>query len=131
MPDDNKLPSCSIYSPYVAPGEGAPIGGIQKRIFDVVAASLIIIILLPIFGLIALAIKLCDGGDIFYGHRRIGHNGKPFFCFKFRTMVPDSDQRLAAYLQSDPVARAEWASCRKLRHDGRVTGIGSQHLPLR
>jgi exopolysaccharide production protein ExoY len=124
MQDDNKLPSCSIYSPYVAPGEGAPIGGIQKRIFDVVAASLIIIILLPIFGLIALAIKLCDGGDIFYGHRRIGHNGKPFFCFKFRTMVPDSDQRLAAYLQSDPVARAEWASCRKLRHDGRVTGIG-------
>jgi exopolysaccharide production protein ExoY len=123
MKGDNKLPSCSIYTPYPI-DDCSPIGGTPKRIFDIVAASLIILIFAPLFVLIALAIKLFDGGDIFYGHRRIGHNGKPFFCFKFRTMVPDSDQRLAAYLKSDPVARAEWAANRKLRRDERVTGIG-------
>jgi len=123
MKGDNDLPSCSICTPYAA-DDYSPIGGAQKRIFDLAAASLIIVIFAPLFVMIALAIKLFDGGDIFYRHRRIGHNGKPFFCFKFRTMVPNSDQILAAHLKSNPAARAEWTVSRKLRHDERVTGIG-------
>jgi len=94
-----------------------------KRAFDVLgSASLLLALFVPLC-LIALLVRR-DGGPVLFAHRRIGRGGKPFACLKFRTMVVDAEQRLAALLESDPAARAEWEANRKLREDPRVTWIG-------
>lgn len=64
-------------------------------------------------------------GGAFYGTKRLGVGGKPFTCWKFRTMVPDADKRLAAVLAADPERAREWAQTGKLRDDPRVTRIGA------
>ena len=71
-----------------------PTGGIAKRAFDVSAACLGLIFLSPLFLMVMLLVKLSDRGPIFYGHRRIGHNGQEFRCLKFRTMVTNGDKVL-------------------------------------
>jgi lipopolysaccharide/colanic/teichoic acid biosynthesis glycosyltransferase len=78
----------------------------------------------PIMLLVALIIKLQDGGPVLFGHTRIGQGGRSFKCLKFRSMVTDADARLAALLASDPQARIEWERDHKLRHDPRVTAFG-------
>ena len=95
-----------------------------KRAFDVVAATALLIVIAPVMLAIAAAIKL-DGGTIIYRHNRIGLGGRPFLCFKFRTMVQDADRCLAAYLETNAQAAAEWAHRRKLSKDPRVTRIGA------
>jgi lipopolysaccharide/colanic/teichoic acid biosynthesis glycosyltransferase len=94
-----------------------------KRAMDILGAGTLLLLALPFFLVVALAVKL-DGGPAFYGHPRVGRGGKLFACLKFRSMVVDSDRALAALLDSDPAARAEWEATRKLKHDPRVTWIG-------
>ena len=65
-----------------------------KRCYDLFFSSLGLILLSPLFLLIAVAIKLTDRGAVFYRQRRIGQNGIPFLIWKFRTMVPDAEARL-------------------------------------
>lgn len=96
----------------------------SKRLFDVIFSLFTIICFLPFGLLIALLIKIEDGGPVFYGHRRITLAGKPFRCWKFRTMVPDADRKLAELLKNDGNARAEWGRTYKLRNDPRITQIG-------
>jgi lipopolysaccharide/colanic/teichoic acid biosynthesis glycosyltransferase len=79
---------------------------------------------LPLMLAIALAIFAQDGGPVLFRHRRVGRNGQPFYCMKFRTMAVDAEARLADLLASDPAARAEWDMDFKLRNDPRVTPIG-------
>jgi lipopolysaccharide/colanic/teichoic acid biosynthesis glycosyltransferase len=62
-----------------------------KRCYDVFFSSLGLILLSPLFLLIALAIKLSDRGPVFYRQKRIGQYGIPFLIWKFRTMVPNAD----------------------------------------
>ncbi len=102
-----------------------PTGGILKRSFDVTAACLALVFISPIFVLLMLLVKFSDRGPVFYGHRRIGHNGQTFRCLKFRTMVVDGDRVLQAYLQANPRAQEEWRATRKLQDDPRVTIVGS------
>lgn len=79
----------------------------------------------PLMLLIAALILFQDGWGVFYVHKRIGRDGRPFGCIKFRTMVKDADQRLAQILANDPAARREWAAHQKLRNDPRIIpGIG-------
>lgn len=99
-------------------------GDIGKALFDRTSAAAGLLLLLPLFLMIALLIFARDPGPIFYGHRRIGRNGRTFRCLKFRTMVVDSDATLARHLASNRAAEREWAATRKLRHDPRVTRIG-------
>jgi exopolysaccharide biosynthesis polyprenyl glycosylphosphotransferase len=66
-----------------------------KRMMDVGLAALGIVVLAPLFALIALAIKLDSRGPIFYRQWRIGRNGRPFRMIKFRSMVADADARKA------------------------------------
>jgi exopolysaccharide production protein ExoY len=61
---------------------------------------------------------------VLFRHRRIGFNGMPFDCLKFRTMAIDAPERLRRHLEADPVAAAEWIATRKLRNDPRITTIG-------
>ena len=102
-----------------------PIGGIAKRSFDVSSALLAILILSPIFLMIMAMVKFSDRGPAFYGHRRVGHNGRMFHCLKFRTMVMDGDEVLRQYLAANPEAAEEWKATRKLKNDPRVTAIGN------
>ncbi|WP_431320202.1 sugar transferase [Rhizobium sp. YTU87027] len=102
-----------------------PTGGIAKRAFDVSAACLGLIFLSPLFLMVMLLVKLSDRGPIFYGHRRIGHNGQEFRCLKFRTMVTNGDKVLQEYLRNNPKAMEEWRATRKLQDDPRVTAVGA------
>ena len=65
-----------------------------------------------------------DGGPAFYGHTRVGQNGRPFKCWKFRSMRVDAEQVLAEILEKDSEARAEWERDFKLKNDPRITKIG-------
>lgn len=102
-----------------------PIGGLAKRSFDITSALAAIIVFSPILLLIMALVKFSDGGSVFYGHRRVGHNGRYFRCLKFRTMVPNGDEVLRRHIESDPRAAEEWRATRKLKDDPRVTVIGS------
>lgn len=64
-----------------------------KRAFDLVVASLALMLLAPLFALIALAIKLDSPGPVFFRQERVGRHGVPFRIHKFRTMVVDAPTR--------------------------------------
>ena len=64
----------------------------SKRLFDIVCASLGLLVLAPVGLVIALLVKLSDGGPVFFGQIRIGQFGKPFRIWKFRSMVVNADQ---------------------------------------
>ncbi|WP_296718862.1 sugar transferase [Erythrobacter sp.] len=99
--------------------------GMISRAIDIVIASVALLFFLPLFALIALATKICDPGPVFFGHRRIGKDGRAFLCWKFRTMVIDAEARLESLLQADPRAAREWRESQKLSNDPRVTPLGS------
>jgi lipopolysaccharide/colanic/teichoic acid biosynthesis glycosyltransferase len=62
-----------------------------KRPFDMLLSGLGLVGSAPLWALIALGIKLEDGGPVFYGQRRVGRGGKLFMSWKFRSMIPDAD----------------------------------------
>lgn len=100
------------------------IGGKSKRIFDVLIASITLIVFLPLFAFVVLLLKLTDPGPVIFRHIRVGQGGRRFACFKFRSMVLDSDKVLKTLLESDPAARKEWDRTQKLANDPRITPLG-------
>lgn len=91
-----------------------------KRLFDIASSAVALWLLLPVMGLIALAIKLTSRGPVLFRQQRVGINGKHFHMLKFRSMVVDAE-RLQAQLaqkneQSGPVF--------KIRNDPRITRVG-------
>ena len=90
---------------------------------DVVLSAAVLLVLLPMFLAITVAVG-ADGGPTFFSHKRVGRGGRTFGCLKFRSMRPDADRLLAELLARDPSARAEWEATRKLRRDPRVTPVG-------
>ena len=101
------------------------ISEVVSRCLDIAVALLALIFIIPLLATIAIAIKLSDGGPVLFSHRRIGRDGRPFGCLKFRSMVVDSEERLARLLAVDESARQEWLLDHKLRNDPRVTPLGS------
>lgn len=95
-----------------------------KRIFDVVLALFLLLALSPIMIGIALLIW-ANGRNPVFGHTRVGKSGQLFRCYKFRTMVPDADARLAHLLFTRPDLEQEWKEDFKLRSDPRITVLGS------
>ena len=71
----------------------APRFSWTKRVLDVVLAGAGLLVSLPLWGIITLAIKLEDGGPVFYAQERVGKEGRRFRSRKFRSMVSDSDER--------------------------------------
>jgi len=94
-----------------------------KRAFDLSVSLAMLLVLLPVFLVLAFAIRL-DGGPCLFRHKRMGKAGRPFMCYKFRTMRQNSNDLLESLLQRDPAARLEWDTTQKLRRDPRVTPIG-------
>lgn len=64
-----------------------------KRLFDLFWSLLGLAVLWPLFLLIAFLIKLEDGGPVFFRQERVGYKGRPFYIWKFRTMVIDAEKR--------------------------------------
>ena len=95
-----------------------------KRIFDLTLTIFGTILISPLLVFIAYKIHKEDPGPIIFSHTRIGKDGKEFSCYKFRTMVVNSDEVLEKYLLQNPVAKAEWESNFKLKDDPRITPIG-------
>lgn len=98
-----------------------------KRLFDIVAGMIILILGIPLMGVVAFLIKLDSRGPVFYIHRRLGKNGRYFRCYKFRTMKQNCDSALEEYLQTQPAAGKEWKKFAKLRcFDPRLTTLGAK-----
>ncbi len=92
-----------------------------KRLIDIVGASVGLLLLSPLFGAVALAIKLTDRGPVFYTQTRVGQWGREFPFPKFRSMVVNAerlkDQLLAQNQHAEGVTF-------KMKHDPRITWIG-------
>jgi lipopolysaccharide/colanic/teichoic acid biosynthesis glycosyltransferase len=106
-------------------GDSRPLIGVEvTRMIDVIASVAALIFLAPMFVVIALLIKLQDGGPVLFAHHRIGRGGQSFRCLKFRSMVVNAEERLREHLASNAEARKEWAENQKLRKDPRITPVG-------
>jgi undecaprenyl-phosphate galactose phosphotransferase len=97
---------------------------IAKRAFDILLVSALILVLSPLLLILAIAIKRTDSGRITFWQDRVGRNGRPFRCYKFRTMVSDAEARLRAWQIENPELYAEYRKTFKLKDDPRVTPIG-------
>ena len=94
-----------------------------KRAFDLAAVLACLPVWVPLVALLALIVML-DGGTPFYSQNRIGRGGRVFRMWKLRSMVRGADALLAAHLDTDPDARAEWDHRQKLSKDPRITAFG-------
>lgn len=98
-----------------------PIFSFIKRLFDILSSGIALIILSPLFLLLFILVKTDSKGPVFYGHKRIGKNGKIIKVWKFRSMV--SDQRpLEEILTKEQLE--EWHRDFKITNDPRVTKVG-------
>ena len=95
-----------------------------KRSFDVCFSIFALLFTLPLTLFIALAVKVNDGGPIFYKQRRITSAGKEFSCYKFRSMCVGAEEKLETLLAENENLRQEWKESFKLKDDPRITSIG-------
>lgn len=109
------------------------VQGRFKRAFDVIAASLMLVVVSPVMLIIALVIKKSSPGPILFAQERLGRDGKPFRFYKFRSMEHNSDdaihrQFVAMFIGGDEDGCAETNAgdqVFKMKGDPRITHIGS------
>ena len=92
-----------------------------KRLLDIVLSIIGLIVLSPIFLIIATAIKLDSKGKVFFLHNRIGKNGKTIRIYKFRTMVPNAEELINEFNEEQA---KEFRENYKLKDDPRITRVG-------
>lgn len=95
----------------------------MKRLFDIIFSLCAMLCFLPFGVIITLLIKIFSKGPAFHFCRRVGKDGKPIFCWKFRTMCLDAEERLQELL-TDPAIQAEWEMYYKIKNDPRIHFIG-------
>jgi exopolysaccharide production protein ExoY len=110
-------------SPIITSGR-KPCTAVVKRCFDVLLATLGLVLLAPLLAIIAIVIVLTGGGLPIFSHQRCGHNGRLFQCYKFRTIVIGAGEKLSKLLAESAEAAAEWAQDHKLGNDPRITWFG-------
>jgi exopolysaccharide biosynthesis polyprenyl glycosylphosphotransferase len=96
------------------------LGLVFKRLFDMAASALLLVILSPFLLLVGLLIKLDSKGPIFYKQQRVGKNGKLFYMHKFRSMRQDADQMLNELWEKNEADGLAF----KIHDDPRVTRFG-------
>jgi exopolysaccharide biosynthesis polyprenyl glycosylphosphotransferase len=107
--------------------------GRLKRVFDVVCASLMLLLVAPLMLVIAAAVKLTDRGPVLFVQERLGRDGRPFRFYKFRSMIHNSDdaihrQFVAMFIGGDESGCAETNEgdkCFKMKRDPRITAVGA------
>jgi len=95
-----------------------------KRVIDFALAIPLLVLLAPLLLTIAALVRLTSAGPALFVQQRVGRDGRRFGAYKFRTMVPDAEAQLAAFLAAHPASQVEYETYRKLRDDPRVTPIG-------
>jgi lipopolysaccharide/colanic/teichoic acid biosynthesis glycosyltransferase len=105
-----------------------PRTDIARRALDVMLASAVLLVLIPVVLAVALAVRLTSPGPVFFRQRRLGRGMRPFTVLKFRTMHADADSKLHRdYVQSlighDPKPQSS-GGLYKLAGDPRVTNVG-------
>lgn len=102
------------------------IGLIVRRIFDLIFSLISLIVLFPVFIIVAILIKLDSKGPVFVTEEKIGHLGKTFKLYKFRTMVANADEVLKELLSKDDLLSLEYRVYKSLRNDPRLTKVGKK-----
>ncbi len=103
--------------PYV----GTPV---LKRLFDILFAGTLIVLLSPLLVLVALAVRM-EGGPVIYRSKRVGNGYKIFDFYKFRSMRPDADQRMAELAKLNQYAATDGTTTfTKFKNDPRITRLG-------
>jgi len=93
---------------------------VSKRCIDISLSIFGIIVLMPVLLIIALCIKIDDGGPVLHFREIIGEKGRRFYALKFRTMIPDAD----SYLAKRPELLRKFQKNMKLERDPRITRLG-------
>lgn len=93
---------------------------LTKRLFDILASFTGLVVLSPVFLIVAVAIKADDGGPVFYNQERVGKGGKHFKMYKFRSMRVNADQELNDLIHQNEVDGAMF----KIKNDPRITRVG-------
>jgi lipopolysaccharide/colanic/teichoic acid biosynthesis glycosyltransferase len=101
------------------------INAVLKRMFDILVAGSLLLLLSPIFLLIAIIIKLESRGPVFYAARRAGKNYQVFKFYKFRTMVADADKKLQQLSHMNQYQNDSGPVFYKVSNDPRITKFGS------
>lgn len=91
-----------------------------KRTVDVLGSAFFLLLLSPVLGAAALAVKLDDGGPVLFRQRRVGLDGREFDCLKLRSMCVDAEARLAALAEDNEGAGVLF----KMKEDPRITRVG-------
>jgi len=116
---------------HVRPIEGLPLLHVEeptlsglawlaKNLLDRIAAGVGLLLLAPLFVAIAIAIRISDPGPVFFRQPRVGHEGRTFRVWKFRTMYVDAEQRLASLVDQNETNGMLF----KIREDPRVFPVG-------
>ena len=104
---------------YIPPAK-KPVYSFFKRFFDIFLCVLALIVLSPLFLVIAIMIKCGDGGSVFYSQVRLTKNGKKFKMYKFRSMCKNADQMLEQLLAQNEMEGPAF----KMKDDPRITKVG-------
>lgn len=105
----------------IAPSRPGPFVRAAKRIFDVVLATVLILVLSPVLAGVAIAIKISMPGPVLFRQERIGLDGRPFRIIKFRSMIVDADAQLTDLLTVQGTASRPLF---KVDSDPRITRLG-------
>jgi len=123
----DKFPAFDVDYDFAVGEPAAPdiqfYAGFGKRALDLLIATLVLPVVLPILALVWIVGQLI-GGQPFFGQERVGRHGETFRCYKVRTMVRDADRVLLDLIERDEEVAAEWHKFQKLRRDPRVTRWG-------
>lgn len=97
-----------------------PVYDFFKRLFDILLSSLALVVLSPLFLIVAILIKQEDGGSAFYSQTRLTKGGKEFKMYKFRSMCVNADQMLDSLMDRNEMTGPAF----KIKDDPRITKIG-------
>ena len=109
------LPLIHVTTPTLEGGQR-----VAKRLFDIIISSILIVALLPVMAVVALVIKVQDGGPVMFRQKRVGMEGKHFQMLKFRSMVTDAEDRLLLLAGRNEGNGVLF----KMKNDPRVTPVG-------
>lgn len=93
-----------------------------KRALDILLSMGALIALAPFFAIVAVLVKFQDGGPVFFKQKRIGRDGRPFWCYKFRSMIPNAEAMKALLIARN--VHGENGITFKIESDPRITPVG-------
>lgn len=100
---------------------GTPLDSLAKRVLDILLSAVALVVLAPLFALIALLVKFSSSGPVFFSQKRVGVKGKEFAFYKFRSMVVNAEELRQ---QLDEFNEVKDGVIFKMKNDPRITPIG-------